>query len=220
MLIAISGIDCAGKSTQIELLRRHFERRGRAVETLWHRPGYSPALDAARALIRRLRPAALPTAERPAERARAFARPGVAEAWVAAALADTLVCYAVRVRTLLARGRVVLCDRYLEDAALDFELRFPHLAAAARRGLRAVRVLSPVPDAAFLLTLERAEMARRMAAKDEPFPDPPAVREARYRAYREIAAAGKLIPIDATPPADVVHRRILERLEERGAGGP
>lgn len=215
MLIAISGIDCAGKSTQIELLRRHFERRGRAVEALWYRPGYSPALDGARALIRRLRPGALPTADRPGARARAFARPGVAEAWIAAALADTLVQYAVRVRALLALGRVVLCDRYLEDAALDFELRFPRLAGLSRRGVRALRLIAPIPDAAFLLTLDRDEMARRMAEKSEPFEDPPEVREARYRAYLEIASAGKLIPIDAGASEGQVHRRILEALGDR-----
>ena len=39
MLIVLEGLDGAGKSTQIELLRRYFEERGREVRFL-HFPRY------------------------------------------------------------------------------------------------------------------------------------------------------------------------------------
>jgi thymidylate kinase len=212
VLITVSGIDCAGKSTQVERLRDHFRGNGRRVEVLWYRPGYSPLLDRARAAVRALRPGSLPTADRPEARARAFARRGVAEVWIVTALLDMLVTYAVKLRRLLAGGGVVICDRYLDDAVLDFELRFPEHAHLAARGVRALRLVSPIPDASLLLTLDRDEMLARAASKAEPFEDAPEIREARYRAYLELAASGKMINVDAGHSIEAVHAAIREAL--------
>ena len=60
MIIAISGVDCAGKSTQIELLEAHLRKQGKDPQRMWHRPGYSPELDLLRSMIRKIRPGSIP----------------------------------------------------------------------------------------------------------------------------------------------------------------
>lgn len=212
VLIALSGIDGAGKSTQLELLADELERRGRRPVRLWYRPGYSRRLDRARALIRRLRPVTLPGADRAEARAAAFARPGVSAAWMIAAVLDTLVEYGALARRHLGRGRDVLCDRYLMDARLDLELRFPQLDPWAARLSAALEVLCPVPDSQILLMISEEEMRRRNRLAAEPFPDPPQIRAARHRAYRELASNRSIAALDASGDPPSVHRAILEQL--------
>ena len=46
MLIVLSGTDCAGKSTQIDLLKQFFSMKGHSVKILWARgvtPQFSPS---------------------------------------------------------------------------------------------------------------------------------------------------------------------------------
>ena len=45
MLLTFSGLDGAGKSTQINLLVDWFEKRGNKVSCLWARGGYTPGFE-------------------------------------------------------------------------------------------------------------------------------------------------------------------------------
>lgn len=52
MIIAFSGVDCAGKSTQIRCLEEYFVSQGKTCKILWYRPGYSKELQQCKAWIR------------------------------------------------------------------------------------------------------------------------------------------------------------------------
>ena len=119
MLITLSGIDGAGKTTQLTDLVDALRADGRHVHTLWMRPGYSPELDALRRIIRKIRPGTLPTPGASDRRAEVFSRPAVQRAWAAVALNDLLLQYAIKLRAWLAGGATVVCDRYLPDARID-----------------------------------------------------------------------------------------------------
>jgi thymidylate kinase len=202
LLITVSGVDLAGKTTQLDALSRWLAETGTPATLLWHRPGYSQGLDMLRAGIRRLRPSALPRATNPEARARVFERRSVRVAWTAAACADTALQYGLRARSLRQAGRVVLCDRYLEDAILDLDLRFGGALASASANV--LRRVCPVPDAAFLLMVPWLEVERRSRIKLEPFPDATALRRARHNAYARLAKEGRFIVIDAARPIDDV----------------
>lgn len=207
-LVAVSGVDCAGKSTQLALLEQALLARGERVRRVWFRPGYSREADALRAAVRRVRPGALPRAEVAVEaRARAFARRDVRGAWVLAAAADVLLQCAVKARWALARGETLLCDRWLEDARIDLELRFPDEVGAGT--LDAVWARCPAPDVALLLMVDPEEIARRAALKAEPFADPPELRARRYQRYAELAATGRVQVVQAGRPIADVQREML-----------
>ena len=213
VLISISGVDCAGKTSQLKRLTAHLEAAGRRPVALWFRPGYSDLLDALRAGVRRLRPQAMPhvSADRGAHE-QAFRRPRVRRTWLAMALMDSLVHYAARIRALRLAGYTVICDRYIDDALLDLTFKFPELDGWSRAGIQAIRRLSPWPDPAILITLPHEEMVRRMKAKAEPFPDPPEVRTQRYAKYAELADSGHYLVIDGTASVDAIHDTILANL--------
>ena len=215
VLVSVSGVDLAGKTTQLELLERWLMAEGLRATRLWHRPGYSPALDGLRRAVRRIRPSALPPPGPSASRAEVFQRPSVRAAWITMALADSVAHYGLRVRAALRCHDVVLCDRYVADAVLDFRFRFGERAADLMR--RTLHPVAPIPHAALLLVLSWDEVLRRLSVKDEPFPEPMDARRLRYHAYQELAARGEHVVVDATPPANVVQEVLRQRIREARA---
>ncbi len=213
-LIAFSGVDCAGKSTQIGKLSEALTARGHRVQVRWFRPGYSKELDGLRRLARRLRPGSLPSAKETTAREEIFNKPGVSGAWQAAALGDSLLQCAVKVRLRCAMGTTVICDRYLHDAALDLAFRFPDQEAKTRGIMVGVRALSPTPAFWLVMMLPHEEMLRRMEIKQEPFPDPPKVRDARFRAYQVLAQRPDATVIDADGSIDAVHQAVMAAIGE------
>ena len=209
LLITVSGVDCSGKTTQIDLLAAACEAQGLRTCTRWFRPGYSDRLDAIRARIRGRRADALPKAGPSDERDRLFRKSGVRVAWVMMALTDLTIEYGASLRRALSRHDVVVCDRYLEDAFLDLRYRFPEFTAAlevVRVGL--ARVL-PRPDHAVLLNLDWELQTERAIAKAEPFPDTESVRRLRYDAYQEFARGQAFTTLDASQSIDEVHTAIV-----------
>jgi thymidylate kinase len=212
IFITFSGVDCAGKTTQLDRLVSRLESRGVSVSRVWHRPGYSAWLNRLRALIRRFRPSALPTAEQAEERERIFQSARVQGAWVSMAIVDLLFQYALRVRLQRGVRGVALSDRYLADAMLDLRLRFPQLASYLVLPEVLLRAACPRPDAAILLVLPWEEVRRRAELKAEPFPDPEPVRRRRHEAYMELSRSGDFVVIDASGDVEEVHAAIVSRL--------
>src|SRR5690606_24798769 len=151
--------------------------------------------------LRRMRPRSIPGPRDTSARARTFRRRGVAEAWISMACADTLLQYAVKVRGWVSCGQVVICDRFVQDAIIDLELRFPEVMRRAGAGVEACLKACPTPDAHFLLMLDESAALARMQLKQEPFPDTPEVRTQRRAAYQSWAARRAQIVLDAARPA-------------------
>ena len=200
-LLTFSGLDGAGKSTQIELLRGRLRARGLETTVVWVRGGYTPFFTRLKSLARRAAGRRLPPSGPGERRSEALGRPWVRRAWLAAALLDLAWLLGVRVRILRRRGRIVLCDRYLVDTLIDFRLNF--LAEQVERWWlwRAVERLAPHPDATFVLLVPVAESERRSDLKGEPFRDSREVLSARLAHYRALAPRSQCTILDGSQPA-------------------
>ena len=153
-LIALSGVDCGGKSTQRDLLVQALRAWGARPVLVYLRPGYTPGLRALKSFLHRGRKDRARTGEagrtgRYPRRAENLAHPLIRWLWVQTALADLLWQSAVRMRLWRARGRVVVCNRYLLDALVDFRVNFPAERVERRWLCRALRRFARRPDAAF-----------------------------------------------------------------------
>jgi thymidylate kinase len=173
-LVVFSGLDGAGKSTQLNLLRRHLDTQGLPHVTFWSRGGYTPGMETAKALVRRVTGhRVLPPAGHSQARTQQLAKPWKRRLWLWMAILDLWVQYAIRFRLHVLRGRFVLADRYWHDTLLDFRLNFPRDRVETWWIWKCLVNSVPTPDHTFVLTIPVEESQRRSAQKKEPFPTPP-----------------------------------------------
>lgn len=210
MIIAFSGLDGAGKSTQIKLLEEYLLSSGKAVKYIWARGGYTPGFNMLKGILRKAKVGGLPPAGISKERTKGFSTPWKRKVWLYLAIADMVLLYAIMVRVKSWLGTNVIADRWIDDTELDFELNFPEEKVASWWTWKLLRWLSPKPDTAFLLTIPIEVSMQRSLQKNEPFPDSRAVLENRLVRY--LRFEGEWIHIDGTLPINMIHRKIIDSI--------
>jgi len=219
IVVALGGVDCAGKSTQRDLLVAELCTRGCSPVNIYTRPGHSAGLRFVRRAVRCLtlhRKAARSGVSREAgrypRRASNIGHPLQRRLWVTAALLDLLWVYGLWVRWLRRRGRVVICNRYVLDALVDLRVNFPADRVEERWLWRLLRRCSVRPDASFCLLLapeETVERARRKARYHWETLD---VLRERLREYQALSAAFEAQVLDGLQPrtelAGLIHRSL------------
>ncbi len=200
--ITIEGCEGVGKSTQLANLKQYFETKG--IEAVFTRePGGTPISEQIRSVI--LDPNnkdMTPTAE--------------------------LLLYAAArrqhteqlVKTAIAQGKVVVCDRYIDSTtayqgyARGLDLNLIHTLNRLAMGDVAI-------DMTLFLDLEPSKgFARKGGADgdDRMERESLAFHERVYQGYCAVAAANpeRVKRIDASADADTVFARIVKALEEMG----
>lgn len=217
-VVAIGGMDRAGKSLQRRALLEHLVACGYRPVYRWSRVGYTRRIESAKRLLRRLRGGGGKAGGEPRtypQRASRLRSPLKRWLWTTIALADLLWEYAVVVRWLRARGRAVVCDRWLCDALVDLRVNFPEDRVERRLLGRALARLAARPDASFVLLISPEESLRRAHASGRRHVEPREVLEARLVEYRRLVASGLAEAIDAGQEPEAVAKELRERLERR-----
>ena len=175
-VVAFSGLDGSGKSSQAEALAETLRVLGYDPITVWTRLSYNPSLNVlARPLKRALLLAKGRTRATPAPRAGAVDNPWRAAKelrresgsltwlWSTIVAGANAVTQRRVVRYHLRRGRIVLCDRYTLDSAVHLRYRYGS-DSDYRTQSRLVEIASPRPLRAFWLDVP-AEVAYERKAE-------------------------------------------------------
>jgi thymidylate kinase len=210
-VVALSGIDGSGKSSQARALKTSLERLGYESAVEWSPFGQNAWLNVigrpAKRLVKRLRPAEPVSAtglERTSGTALRERNPAANYLWSAVV---TLANGIAQLRTIVGHsrhGRLVIYDRYSLDSTV--QLRFRYGADRRFRLQRAlIRLLAPRPIAAFYLEIPPETSLDR---KDDRWTlDDLAAQSELYR--EEYAAAGST-RLDGLRPADELAAQIAE----------
>lgn len=196
--ITLEGGDGSGKTTQAELLAERLRADGRTVVRT-REPGGSEVGQLIRDIVLHHRGDIAPRAE-----ALLYA-------------ADRAHHVATVVRPALARGEVVLQDRYL-DSSVAYQGAGRVLDATEVRDLSLWAAEGALPDLTVLLDLDPTTARERLDSADKPFDRLEAEREefhARVRdAYLALAAAEptRFLVVDAAQPPAAIAERIHERV--------
>ena len=207
LFISFEGIDGAGKSTHIEGLAQAFRAQGRAV-TLTREPGGTPLAEQLRTLV----------LNQPMD-----------------AMTEALLVFAARrdhlqqlIEPALARGEVVLCDRFTDATfayqgggrGFDLEtLSYLERLVQSRSGTSGPAVRQP--DLTVWFDLDPELAAQRLAGVRVPdkFEALPAVFFARVRdGYQQRCSAdpGRFARVDAAATREAVWAAVLQALRTHG----
>lgn len=190
-IVTFSGIDGAGKSTQITALKSHLEECGLRVRvlTFWDDVAAFSQLREFLSHTAFKGEKGVGTPERPIER-----RDKNVQAWhLTAARFILYFCDAIKVRFTLSRhalqtADVVIFDRYIYDEIANLALQRRFVQLYVKRLLR----LSPQPDVALLLDADPNEARERK-------PEYPL--EFLWRNREAYLALSRLVPLKVIAPA-------------------
>ena len=146
MFITFEGGDGAGKTTQIELLKAALEKEGRSV-VVTREPGGNAVAEKIRELLLD----------------RASVMEDMTEAYLyAAARAEHVRAV---ILPALARGQVVLCDRFI-DSSVAYQGYGRQIGAERVEALNREAVDGCMPERTYLLTLSEQDAAQRVKNRD------------------------------------------------------
>lgn len=208
-LIALSGIDGAGKSTQLNLIKKHFEKNGKSVICLWTRGGSTSGINGLKDFIRKFAGKRLPPSGHSNKRDQMLKKLWIQRLWLSLAILDLLRIYTILLRWWFVRGKLVICDRFLWDTLIDFKLMFPGVLVKDWLLWKILVWFTPVPDKSVLLIIPLNESEKRCSQKHDPFPDTPIMRKERYKLYETESNMHHWEVIDSTMSVNLVFEKII-----------
>ncbi len=217
-LIAVSGLDGAGKTAHIRALSAAFETSEIVNRVVWSRCGCSPLYRALSRAASRVLPGARDAVQTSPVGAR-LAAPGgggagpkhfTRTAWAWANALDLALLYQWKVRLPLLTGKVVIADRYTADAAVEIADRLGVSDPISLPAVRVLMALAPTPDSAYLLDLPAEVAAFRSADPEDVW-----AMLGQRKLYRRVADAAKMHLLDVSGDfADANDRLVRSALQE------
>lgn len=208
-MISLSGIDCAGKSTQIEKLKEALRANGRKCEVVWSRGGYTPGIESIKKIIRHGK--TYTNEELTAHSIVVNQDPKKKKILLFASLVDLFLYYSIVLR-IKGIGKTLICDRYIWDTYIDFKMKYPEYPFDKGFWWNITLKTMVKPKPSFVLFIPAEESMRRSTLKYEPFPEPIETREKRIQMYIDELKNNRWdYVIDATRSIEDVFLDIAEK---------
>ena len=214
--IAFSGLDGAGKSTQIDLLKKYFVTQGKPVLVFWSRGGYTPGFVLLKKLLRFIAGKKLPKAGNSKERDKAISNPKIQRVWLNVALLDLIFYYSIylRFQKVILR-KTIICDRYIYDTYIDFKLTFSNQDFECFFLWKTLNKLALKPSKHYVALITVEESLKRSIIKGEPFPDTEETLINRLSFYKEYLKSSKSTYIDGFGDRLDIHNRVVNEVVKK-----
>lgn len=220
-MIAFSGLDGAGKSTQINLVVDFYNKKNVKSIVFWSRGGYTPGMLFVKKIFlenkNKLKKKHLSNSFEKSfdaiKREKQFSNPFIRKLWLTLSIFDLIFYYAFYIRYKELLGVKVICDRYLFDTLIDFNLNFPQENVGSWYLWKFLCFLAVKPKKHFVLTISVEESQIRSKLKNEPFPDTHETLRKRLDEYIDFTSKNELaIHILGTKSIKDIHNIIIKEL--------
>lgn len=211
--IVFSGLDCSGKSTQIEFLRKEFKKKDKKNLVFWSRGGYTPGFQKLKDILRRFSGKRLPEPGFTPKREKALSNFFIRRVWLTIAMLDLIYYYSIYLRLKYFLNYNIICDRYIMDTNIDFNLAYPHEKTESWLLWKVLKFTAVKPDLHYVSTIPVSESLIRSKNKFEPYPDSPETLAKRLKLYnKELLLNKKLTFIDGMRDMQEIKKGIFESI--------
>ncbi len=212
-MISFSGIDCAGKSTQIELVSDWLEKQGKRTKIIHSRGGYTPLLEAIKTLIRKDK--GLDREQQDQYRAQIHGNSKKRKLLLWLSIFDLALYYGIYFRLVELFGNTILADRYFWDSYIDFQLKYADMNFEKWTVWKLAKAIYHKPKKSIIYTIPAELSMYRSTLKEEPWPETEVQRRVRIDKYMDEIVNGRWdCVIDATSGIDEVFEKTLECIEK------
>lgn len=207
-MISFSGIDCGGKSTQIEKVKSYLNEKGKRCRVIHSRGGYTPMLEFFKTMIRKDRAGSDTDHEK--YRAEVHGSPKKRKLLLWLSIFDLGVYYGIWFRLVELFGTTILADRYFWDSCIDFRMKYPEFDFENWLVWKIAKKICKKPQHSVIYTIPAELSMYRSTLKHEPWPEPVEVRRDRIERYmKEIAKGRWKHVIDATSSIEEVFEETI-----------
>lgn len=207
-MISFSGIDCSGKSTQIEKVIAALSGDGYKCKKIWSRGGYTPLLEGIKNLVRKDKGS--DTEGREAYRREVHKNGKKRKILLWASILDMALYYGIYFR-IIGMRRLIVADRYVWDSYIDFKMKYPEFEFETWRIWKLLMKTYTKPRVAIIYTIPAEVSMYRSSLKEEPFPEDIETRELRIGNYLDEIKNGRWdCVIDATVPVEEVFDKTIQ----------
>lgn len=217
MVIGISGIDSAGKSTQIDLLRKELENREIKCCVKWSKARATPGVVFLKELFRKDKK--MNYQDKMEHRKEVFENKRKKTLLLVASLADLCVYWGIYFRFLKLKYKVLILDRYLWDTFVEIKTDFRGIDFEKWFLWKLLLKITPKPDTSFLLVVPLEVSMSRDIQKTDLTVENPATIDSSERKIEKINTYFSLADqnkwdyiIDGTNGIQEVHERIMRVL--------
>ncbi|MBE6532852.1 MAG: hypothetical protein E7676_05025 [Ruminococcaceae bacterium] len=211
-MISFSGIDCGGKSTQIEKIAEYMRNElgyGKRVKIIHSRGGYTPMLEFMKSIIRRDKNSSREEQDRYREEIHSSKRKRKLLLWLS--IFDLALYYGIYFRLLELFGKKILADRYFWDSYIDFLMKYPEFDFERWLVFRFAKGIYKKPRHSVIYVIDAELSMYRSTLKDEPWPEPVEVRRERINIYLSQIEKGRWMHvIDARDDIESVFQKTKE----------
>ncbi len=212
-MISFSGIDCGGKSTQIENVLAAFKASGKKCKVIHSRVGYTPMLEFFKTLIRTDK--GYSAEEKAAYRESINTNSKKRKLLLWLSIFDLSIYYGLYFRIVELFGTTILADRYFWDSYIDLKMKYPDVAYEKWLVWKWCKSVFQKPEHSIIYVIPAEVSMYRSTLKEEPWPEPIEVRETRINLYMEEIENGRWANvIDATESIENVFNKTMEIIKK------
>jgi len=210
-MISVSGIDSAGKTTQIEFIEKYYESINRKFIRIWGRGSWTPGVEIIKKLVRKDKNF---TAEQKAEyRKEARTNPKKSKLLLIASILDLYLYFGIYYRWKGLFVKEVICDRYIWDTCADFRVGFSQFDFENWLIWKLLLKFIPMPRHSFMLVISPEESISRGLKKQEMYMESLENKTKKIQEYFKLIDEGKWTDvIDGNQPIEAINDRIREIL--------
>lgn len=213
-MISFSGIDCGGKSTQIEKISEYMQqtaKRKNKVKVIHSRGGYTPLLEFTKKIIRKDKNSTRGEQDKYREEIHSSSKKRKLLLWLS--ILDLGIYYGIYFRICEMFGKIILADRYFWDSYIDFLMKYPEFNFEKWIVWKMTRKIYLKPKHSIIYVIPAELSMYRSTLKEEPWPEPVEIRKKRIAMYmKQIKKNRWNYVIDATKSIDEVFEETKEKI--------